>query len=176
MKEIINYGKRLAIDIFTSFAESPVLGKCVKALIFIWVLFAGIHIYLYSIITLTILDVVTGIIASVKKGEPFKSKILRKGLIEKVILYNILIVSVFALEYVIKSALGYDTYWLVMLATMLIGTYELSSIMENLLVISPNLVFIKSLIRLTDKLRDKTVSIAENKIEKLDENNPKKTD
>lgn len=41
--------------------------------------------------------------------------------------------------------------------------------MENLLVLNPNLVFIKSLIKLTDKLRDKTVSIAEDKIEKFDE-------
>lgn len=56
-----------------------------------------------------------------------------------------------------------------MVATMLIGTYELSSIMENLLAINPNLVFIKSLIKLTDKLGDKTISVAEDKIEKLDE-------
>jgi hypothetical protein len=57
-----------------------------------------------------------------------------------------------------------------------IGTYELSSIFENLFVINPNLVFLKSLIKLSDKLRDKTVSIAEDKIEKLDENISGKTD
>jgi len=46
-----------------------------------------------------IIDVITGIIASIKKGEPFKSRILRKGLIEKVVIYNMLMVSVFVLEY-----------------------------------------------------------------------------
>jgi hypothetical protein len=48
--------------------------------------------------------------------------------------------------------------------------------MENLLVINPNLVFIKGLIKLTDKLRDKTISVVENKIEKLDEIVEKKED
>jgi hypothetical protein len=35
-------------------------------------------------------------------------------------------------------------------------------------------VFLKSLIKLRDKLRDKTVSIAEDKIDELDEVLPKK--
>lgn len=90
-------------------------------------------------------------------------------MIEKVVIYNLLMVSVFVLEYIIRKAIGYDNYWLVLMTTTLIGTYELSSIFENLFVINPNLVFLKSLIKLSDKLRDKTVSIAENKIEKLDD-------
>jgi hypothetical protein len=55
------------------------------------------------------------------------------------------------------------------MTTTLIGTYELSSIFDNLYVINPNLTFLKSLIKLSDKLRDKTISVADNKIEKLDE-------
>lgn len=163
------YARTILLNIFTSFIKSPITTKLIDLAIFIWLLFAGIHTYIYATMALTIIDVITGITASIKKGEPFKSRILRKGLIEKVVIYNLLMVSVFVLEYIIRKAIGYDNYWLVLLTTTLIGTYELSSIFENLFVINPNLVFLKSLIKLSDKFRDKTVSIAEDKIDKLDE-------
>ena len=83
-------------------------------------------------------------------------------------------VSVFVLEHIVRKAIDYDNYWLELMTTTLIGSYELSSIFENLFVINPNLVFLKSLIKLSDKLRDKTVSIAEDKIEKLNDFLPKK--
>ncbi|RYF96301.1 MAG: hypothetical protein EOO00_03045 [Chitinophagaceae bacterium] len=166
----------MSVNIFASFTKSTFATKLIDFALFIWLLTAGIRAYIFAVMVLTVIDVITGIIASVKKGEPFKSRVLRKGLLEKVLIYNLLMVSVFILEYIIKKAIGYDNYWLVLMTTTLIGTYELSSIFENLYVINPNLTFLKSLIKLSDKLRDKTISVAEGSIEKLDENISKKTD
>ena len=147
--------------------NSTTANNILKAIIAGWLFFAGIHTYIYCVLALVIIDVITGIIASLKKGEEFKSRILRKGLIEKVILYNLLMISVFVLEIVIKTAFNYSAFYLVLIATVCITTYELSSIMENILVIKPELGFIRKLITLTNKLQDKTVDIAENKIDSI---------
>ena len=50
------------------FENAAVIGKALAA---IWFFFTGIHMYLYAVIALTIVDVVTGVLASLKKGEPF---------------------------------------------------------------------------------------------------------
>lgn len=145
--------------------HSTTTNNILKAIIASWLFFAGIHTYIYCVLALVFIDVITGIIASLKKGEEFKSRILRKGLVEKVILYNLLMISVFVLEIVIKTAFDYSAFYLVLIATVCITTYEISSIMENILIIRPELGFIKRLITLTNKLQNKTIDIAEDKLD-----------
>lgn len=125
---------------------------------------AGIKIYLLSVFLLVILDVITGVMASLKKGESFKSKILKKGLIDKTFLYIVMLIAVFILEGLAKSVINYTPYYFVFLASFMIACYELSSIFENVYVLNPNLTFLKSFLYLVSKLSDKAVSTAEDTI------------
>lgn len=155
-------------NIISNTVHAPFWNNVLKVLLAGWLFFAGIHSYIFCILALTILDVVTGIIASIKKGNKFKSRILRKGLIEKVLLYLVLLISVFILELVIKTAINYTAFYMVLVATVCICTYELSSILENLYVIRPDMKFIKRLIKLSNKIQNKALDVAENKIDKID--------
>lgn len=86
------------------------------------------------LLALTFIDVVTGVMASVKKRRTIQEQNPEKGLIEKGILYNVLMISVFILEMILKTAINYKAFYLVLVSAMLIGTYEVSSIVENLIV------------------------------------------
>lgn len=165
---MFKYSVEILQKLVNQVIHSTTANNILKAVIGSWLFFAGIHTYIYCVLALVVIDVVTGIIASIKKGEEFRSRILRKGLVEKVILYNLLMISVFVLEIVIKTAFNYSTFYLVLIATVCITTYELSSIMENILVIKPELGFVRKLINLINKLQDKTVDIAAKKIDLLD--------
>src|SRR4051812_33572661 len=112
--------------------NNSLYSKLLKASLAAWLFFAGIHFYLYCVLGLVVIDVITGIMASLKKGEEFKSRLLRRGLIEKLILYLLLIISIFILEIVIKTAINYTPFYLVIFSVIIIATYEISSILENL--------------------------------------------
>jgi hypothetical protein len=165
MTSILLYSISIFKNVAASFFKAPLILKIIKLLIAFWMFFAGIHVYFYYIVGLTIIDVITGVIASIKRGEPFKSKILRKGLIEKGILYNLLMISVFFLEMILKTVISYDAFYLVLASAMMIGTYELSSIAENLIVINPRIAFLKSILKMSNKMHEKTIEIAEKKID-----------
>lgn len=153
------HAKQTLIKIISSWIHSPFWGKVASLAMSFWMLFAGIHSYFYAVIAFTVIDVITGIAASLKKGEKFKSRILRKGLIEKLCLYMVLMVSVFILESVVRTGIKLENYWLVMVATVLISTYEFSSIVENILVINPKLVFLKQLKAISKSVAKKATSI-----------------
>ncbi len=158
MKELLTHARTILHNISDTIINSPTVLKLIALITACWMHFVGIHSYIYAVIALTVIDVATGIIASIKKGEKFKSRILRKGLIEKVCLYLIIMVSTFILESVIRTGIELETYWLVMVATTLISTYEFSSIVENLLVINPNLTFLKRLQKISNNMANKTVN------------------
>lgn len=162
---MFEYAEKLITGIYKSFVDAPFWSNAVKFLLFIWLFFQGIHTYIYCILALVMIDVITGIYASRIKKEAFKSRRLRKGLIEKVVIYNLLLISVFVLELVIKTGINYEAFYMVLFSTILICTYELTSIMENILVIDPSLKFIRKLIRLTKKIEDRAVEMAEDKVE-----------
>jgi hypothetical protein len=111
--------------------------------------------------------VITGVAASIKKGESFRSKILKKGLIDKTLLYIIMLIAVFILEGLAKSVFTYTPYYFVFFAAFMISCYELISIFENILVLNPNLTFIQPLITLTNKMSSKATETAEKKIDSL---------
>lgn len=158
------YIKYLLHKIFTALSDNML----VKAALSAWLFFAGIHIYLYAVGSLVVLDVVTGIYASIRNDKPFTSKYLKKGLLEKVALYLILMLAAFALEKVFKSIYPWDHFFVVFFVTVLITTYETVSVCENILIVNPNLVFLKSLITLSNKLNTSAIKYAEGKIEKLE--------
>lgn len=136
----------------------------IKAIISVWLFFSGIHSYIYAVFALIILDVATGIYASAKKGEKFTSEYLRKGLLEKLALYLILLVSAFFLEMVFKSIYEWEKFFVVFFVTVLITTYEIVSIFENVQAINPRLTFLTSLIKLSKSTHNSAIKYAEKKI------------
>ncbi|SFW53147.1 phage holin family protein [Chitinophaga sancti] len=162
------YALTIIRKIIDNTIRASLWNNVLKLLVAIWLFFAGIHTYIYCIIALTFMDVATGIPASMKKGELFKSRILRKGLIEKIALYLIMLIAVFILELVVKSAFKYESFYMVLVVTMCVSTYELTSILENIAVLRPELPFISRLIKLSNKIQEKTLDIAEDKVDKVE--------
>jgi hypothetical protein len=151
-----------------SFDFSTVPSIVFKAILTAVMGLAGIKIYLVSVFGLVILDVITGVMASIKKGEAFKSKILKKGLIDKTFLYIVMLIAVFILEGLAKSVINYTPYYFVFLASFMISCYELISIGENVFVLNPDLSFLKPLISLVGKLQDQAISTAQKTISDTD--------
>jgi len=139
----------------------------IKLIIGVWLYFSGIHIYLEAIAALVIFDVITGIAASIKSGQKFTSEYLKKGLLEKVALYLILILSAFILEMVFKSMYQWDKFFIVFFVTTLISSYEAVSICENILKINNKLNFIIFFIRLTKRINKYYIDTVDNKIDEI---------
>lgn len=152
------------LDRIFSFFDNVVI----KAIISIWLFFAGIHVYIYAVFALILLDVTTGIYASTKQGQKFTSEYLKKGLLEKLALYLILLIAAFCLETVFKSIYEWDKFFVVFFVTVLITTYETVSIFENIQVINPKLSFLTSLIKLSKSLNQSAIKYAEKKIQNVE--------
>lgn len=124
--------------------------------------FAGIEVYVIAIGALVVADVITGIWASFKRDELFSSKKLGRGLIQKTALYSLIMASSFVIGKVINSALPVTTYWMTWVLTLLILLYELSSVIENIVVINPDMVFLRRFSGLFEKIVDKQEQNIEN--------------
>ena len=80
----------------------------------------------------------------------------------------ILIIAGFFLDYILKTVFPWQAYYVVFFISILIASYELISIFENLQTVNPKLRFLASLIALSKKVNDKALKIAERKIDEAD--------
>jgi len=142
-------------------------GWLIKGISAVVLFFQGIHLYLGCIAVLTMIDVLSGVYAAMKRGEKISSREFRKGLLEKTLLYMMMLISVFFLDIILKSVVHFDTFYLSGFITFLIATYELSSIMENIQSIRPDIKFISVLPGLFKKMQDKTVAKLEDKMDDI---------
>lgn len=123
--------------------------------------YAGIQIYIFAIGFLVVADVFTGTWSSFKQGHKFSSKKLGKGLIQKTVVYLLIMATSFEIGKVLQSAISHETHWLSWILTLLILLYELTSIIENILVINPDLVFLKRFSGLFEKVVSKQIDNVE---------------
>lgn len=137
----------------------------VKGLLGVWLMLGGVHTYLYTIVALTVIDVITGVWKSLRQGEPFTSRKLRKGLLEKVGLYLLLLVSVFILDNLLMGVIGHSTGYFAFIITFLISCYELTSIAENLSVLMPQIPFLRGLVRIFKKMGTSTIDKVEKNVD-----------
>ncbi|NNV57209.1 phage holin family protein [Limnovirga soli] len=128
---------------------------------------AGTKVYLVGIFTLVIFDALTGVMAARQCDEKFESKKFRKGWIDKIDLYSMLMFSVFILEYKLKTMVSYDPQFMLFTVTFLVASYECISVVENIYTIYPKMAILKTVMRLIGKLQDKVVEKAENAIDNL---------
>lgn len=144
--------------------QLPIIGKAIAG---IWFFFGGIHVYIYAVMVLVFIDVITGVIAARKKGEAITSRKLRKGLLEKLLLYMLLLLTVFVLDLVLKSVFNHTSFYFVFILTFLISTYEVVSVFENISVLKPQIPFLNALIRIFKKMGDKAVTKMEERVDDI---------
>lgn len=162
------YIKYILLNLFNNLTNLFKDNLVIKLMIAVWFYFTGIHVYLYCVFFLLTFDVATGITASIKKGDKFTSRYLKKGLLEKLALYIILILAAFALESVVKTIFNWEKFFVVFFVSLLISIYEVVSICENILIINPSLVFLSSIIKLSKSLNDKAIETAQSKIDAIE--------
>lgn len=73
-------------------------------------------------------------------------------------------VTFFEIGKVIQSAIGNDTFWLTWILTLLILVYELSSAIENIVIINPDMVFLKRFSGLFENIVDRQMDNVEEKL------------
>lgn len=123
----------------------------------LWLFIAGIHVYIYAIIFLTLLDVITGVWAAIHSGEQITSKKLKTGLLQKTALYLLLLVGAFMVGKVLQSVLHYEQFYIAFLLTLMISVYEMTSVIENVIKINPDLKFLQRLIGVMNVVVDKQI-------------------
>lgn len=158
----LEYCKFILLNVFDTWFKHPIWLNVVKILLGAWTMLAGIHNFLFGITFLIVVDVVTGIIASLKEGKPFNSKKLRKGLLERFLIYNTLILVIWVMEKMVKESFEYDSFYAVMLVCVFIASYECSSLLENMLRINPNYTFLNKVGRILNLFEE----TAENRLKK----------
>ncbi len=85
------YFKQLIADLLQSIQILfSTIGWPAKLVIAAITFYAPVNLYAISILGLIIINVITGTWASYIKNQPFKSRILRKGLLEKMAVYGML--------------------------------------------------------------------------------------
>ena len=114
-----------------------------------------------------IIDVVTGVYGSTRKGQTFTSKILKNGLLEKTLLYIFLLGASLSMEMVLKNMFDWEQYYVVFFVTVLITSCECVSIFENIFKIDPNLHFLQSLIGISNRINKTAIKYAEGKIDSV---------
>lgn len=157
----MNYVKFLIRNLWNQFLDSGFH----HGILAIWLMMGGVHTYLYTIVALTVIDVITGVWKSLRQGEPFTSRKLRKGLLEKVGLYLLLLVSVFILDKLLMGVIGHSTGYFAFIITFLISCYELTSIAENLSVLMPQIPFLRGLVRIFKKMGSSTIDKVEKNVD-----------
>lgn len=162
---MIIYIKALGAGIVSTALSSSTPSLILKFIILGWLFFAGIHVYIYAIFALTLIDVVTGVIASRNRNEPFSSRKFKKGLLEKTFFYILILVVVFILDFLLIGVIGHSTFYLAFGACFSISLYEVSSILENIYSVNPEFTFLKRLLNLTGTIEEKFYEKAEAKID-----------
>ena len=113
------------------------------------VVFAPIQAAVITTFTLIILDLVTGILAARKRGEPISSSGLKRT-VGKVLLYELAIVAAF----LVQQYLTGDLFPASKLVTAMIGLVELSSMLENLDTLNGNPIFKTLIAKITQSKSD----------------------
>lgn len=103
------------------------------------------RVYLLSIFVLVIIDMISGIAASLHRGERFSSRKLRTGLIDRIILYGTLFVITLMIDTMLKGTIDYGRDYVAIVCCMIIGFYEAGSCIENLVSRFPKYTFLKKI-------------------------------
>lgn len=152
--------------------SSPIIVNFLKVLLgAVVTMIGGIGGTFFSVIFLMILDVILGATTAVRSGKPFRSKIFRKGLLEKFLLYMLIFISCYIVEDIVKHSIDYQAFYFVGLTATLISFYELSSILEHLATLYPRSHIVKKLAKWLNIWQEKIDDKGKHLFDDLDNNN-----
>lgn len=121
-------------------------------------------VYIAAISVLVITDMITGIMASLHRGEAFDSRKLLMGLLERFILYFFLFDVTIMLDAIVRDAINYGRDYIAIACCTMIGFYEASSCIENLVSRFPNRLFLQKIGRMLNLLEKSYEDSTVNKI------------
>lgn len=147
--------------------QATLWGLIGSFIIFILGLFAPIYAHIVVILVAVLLDVMLGIIASLRKGEIFTSRRLKDGLINKTAIYGILLASFLMIEGVVMGMLGYTVFYAVGAISTMILFYELISIIEKLIVIDPRTKVLYRILKFVKKTDKKLDDVIDKKLDEI---------
>lgn len=140
--ESMTYFKCLFMDIFkTSTGLFSAKGWLYKLIMMVLFKLAGIKLYVLSVLTLAVIDVITGIIAAKKQGKQLQSKIFWRGAIGKMFVYVMTLVAIFHLDLMLQSIFPLEKFYMVAIMSFIISVYEVGSIIENVVAYDSKLAF-----------------------------------
>jgi len=127
------------------------------------------RVYIAAIGVLVTIDMITGIMASLHRGEKYSSRKLLIGLVDRFILYGFLFNIMLMLDAMLRGTIDYGRSYITIVCCTIIGFYEASSCVENLVSRFPNRPFLRkignALNLLEKKYEDSTVNQVSNIIE-----------
>jgi phage-related holin len=169
----MDYIKQVFVGIYNTtvgfFTSDFWLAKATLALL---TLLGGIKLYVFSILTLALLDVITGVWASSRQGHLLTSKLLWRGLLAKVGLYLILLYAVMGLDIMLQSVLPMEKFYMVFVVSLLISVYEVTSIIENAVNINKDLAFLRAFASMWSRMVNKRIAVLEEKVDAIEEKKP----
>lgn len=167
LRNILYGTKAILFKMGLLLSNTTIYQKIAIAIAEIIILLGPLYINFLFILIFIILDVVLGIIASIKKGEVFTSKKFKKGLLEKTTSIALIFIIFLMLEFMIMNLFNYHVLYITGFITILICLYEVSSNLEKLIIIYPNMRIIRTLSKYvlrTEKKLDKFVDKKINKV------------
>lgn len=126
-----------------------------------------IRVYIISIVVLVVMDMVSGIGSSLKRGEKFNSRKLRTGLIERFILYGSLTVVALCIDSIVRGAFDYGEYYVTVFCCTIVGFYEAGSTIENLIECYPKFTFLQKIAKLLNLIEKKYQDNTVNKVSEI---------
>lgn len=168
IKDLAIYASVLFDRILTMWESDTWLHNLIKvAVAWLFTLWLDVYVYISIVMFLSVADVLTGLRKALKDGKPFSSKKLRRGLIERLVLFTSLFVLMLCMDNLIRGMYDYGKYYITQFVCVIIGFYELSSIIENLIAIHPKFTFLKKIARFLNLLETKHEERTIDKVEKF---------
>lgn len=160
-EELFIYGRILFRQVWRRWmASPPVITVCG----FMAGVLMDIRLYLGAIFVLVIIDMISGIAASLHRGEKFSSRKLRTGLIERFILYGALIIITLMIDTILRGTVNYGRYYVAIVCCTIIGFYESGSCIENLVSRFPKYTFLQRVGKMLKLLEDQYEKSTINKV------------
>lgn len=120
----------------------------------------GVTLCLFSLLFISLLDVITGVLASRKRRERITSKTLRRGLTDKTTVGLFIVIGTLLIDVVLIHLFGLEKTYALGIFTVMTLAKEGFSIMENLNVLFPSNRMVSRILKVfnqTDKAIDKGV-------------------
>lgn len=150
---IVTYAEILFSRITGKWLATPFFSNSLRVTgSFLLMILTSIRVYLVAIAILIIMDMLSGIGASLKNGEKFDSGKIKKGLLERIVLYGSLIIITLAIDSMVRGTWDYGSYYVTMFSCTVIGFYEAGSCIENLITLYPQYTFLKKIANMLNLL------------------------